>query len=202
MLDRGRELAHVHRFAAAQDAEPFDHVVQLADVPRPRIREQRRDGPAREAWRGYAVFRRELCDELQDQRPDVGASFAQRGDRECDALDAIEEVGPEGTASDAVLEGPQGRGDEADVSGDLGVAAHAHESAVFEEPEELGLHRQRQLTDLVEEQSAPRRSFHLSSGELVGAGEGPALVAEELALEERFGDRRTVDRHERLRPAG
>jgi hypothetical protein len=67
---------------------------------------------------------------------------------------------------------------------------------VLEEPQELGLHRHRHLADLVEEQGAAGRRLDLAAGPLGGAGERAALVPEQLALEQRLGDRRAVDRHE------
>ena len=46
----------------------------------------------------------------------------------------------------------------------------------------------------------PAAASTLPLRSIAGAGEGALLVAEQLALEERFGDRRAVDRHEGTGP--
>src|SRR5208283_4613843 len=86
---------------------------------------------------------------------------------------------------------------QADVGLDLRGPADAHEAKVLQEAEELGLHRHRHLSDLVEEERAPRGGLDLPLHELARAGERAALVTEELALEERLRDGGAVDRHER-----
>ena len=55
----------------------------------------------------------------------------------------------------------------------------------------------RHLGDLVEEQRAAIGELEAALPPLDGAGERALLVAEELALEQRLGNRRAVDRHER-----
>jgi hypothetical protein len=53
------------------------------------------------------------------------------------------------------------------------------------------------LADLVEEQGAAIRGFEPAVAGCGRAREGALLVAEQLALEDRFGDRGAVDRDER-----
>ncbi len=74
----------------------------------------------------------------------------------------------------------------------------ALELALLQRAQELHLHLDRDLADLVEEEraavgelEAPRLARH-------GAGERAALVAEELALDELLRDGRAVDLDERL----
>src|SRR5690606_23368371 len=76
-----------------------------------------------------------------------------------------------------------------------GVAEPA-QRALLQDPQELHLGRERQLADLVEEERALVRLLEEPS--LVGdrVGERAAPVAEELALEERLGDRAAVHGHE------
>jgi hypothetical protein len=56
---------------------------------------------------------------------------------------------------------------------------------------------QAHLADLVEEDRAPRRQAKLPLEAAQGAGERAGLVAEHLALEQRIGNRRAIDAHER-----
>src|SRR5690606_4440705 len=57
----------------------------------------------------------------------------------------------------------------------------------------LGLERERQLRDLVEEQGSGGGLLEEAAVRLLGAGEGAAGVAKELALEERVRNAGAVD---------
>ncbi|MCY1515138.1 hypothetical protein D9M68_497140 [compost metagenome] len=63
---------------------------------------------------------------------------------------------------------------------------------------------QRNLADLIEEQCAARGAFYIAAlAALQGAGEGAALVAEHLRLEQGFRDAAAVDVDEgAVAPAG
>ena len=80
-------------------------------------------------------------------------------------------------------------------------AAEAHELALLEHAQQLGLHRRRHLADLVEEQHAAVGLFDASGLGRHGAGERAALVAEQLRFEQLIGQRRAVDGDERARAA-
>ena len=79
----------------------------------------------------------------------------------------------------------------------FGMGADRAHRALLDRAQQLDLHRQRQLADLVEEQGAA--VGRLEQAFLVGAGAGEAAlaVAEELALHQLGRDRAAVDRHER-----
>ena len=76
-------------------------------------------------------------------------------------------------------------------------AAEAHELALLEHAQQLGLDRRRHLADLVEEQHAAVGLLDASRLGGDRAGERAALVAEQLRLEQLVGQRRAVDRDER-----
>src|SRR5207237_6575542 len=79
-------------------------------------------------------------------------------------------------------------------------ATDAAEFALLEHPKKLGLQFERQVADLVEEQSAALRQLEPASASLGRAGEGASLVPEKFALEQSVRDCRAVDRYEwRLR---
>ena len=63
--------------------------------------------------------------------------------------------------------------------------------------QQLGLQRRLHLADLVQHQRAAVRLLELADARRRGAGEGAALVAEQLALEELGRQRRAVHLHER-----
>ena len=78
------------------------------------------------------------------------------------------------------------------------ILAHAANFAAFQHAQQLGLHRLGQLADLVEEDRAAVGDFEQPDAVFVGAGERPFAMAEQLALDQRFGQGAAVDGHERL----
>ena len=73
--------------------------------------------------------------------------------------------------------------------------------ARLEEAQQLGLHVQANLADFVEEEGAARRAANHARERLVRAGEGAALVAEQLAIEQVAGHGGAVERDEPRRAA-
>jgi hypothetical protein len=90
-----------------------------------------------------------------------------------------------------------GRGDDADVRLQHSGAAEPLELALLQDAQELGLGRQGHVAHLVEEQHAARRQLDLARLGELRAGEGAALIAEQLRLEQLLGQRRTVQGDER-----
>ncbi len=82
----------------------------------------------------------------------------------------------------------------------VGLAAAARterlELALLKHPQELGLHVARQLADLIEEDGALLGHGKAPFAALCRAGEGAALVPEELALDQGGGDGGAVDRNQ------
>ena len=72
-------------------------------------------------------------------------------------------------------------------------AADPLEALLFERAQNLGLQRQRQIADLVEEQRAAMRHLELAELARRRAGERALLVAEQLGLEQGLGNRGAVD---------
>src|SRR5207245_721362 len=79
---------------------------------------------------------------------------------------------------------------------DGAVVAQASDGALLQDPQELGLDGLRRLADLVEKEGASVRLLQESLAHAVGAGERALDVTEELALEQRLGERRRADRDE------
>ena len=79
----------------------------------------------------------------------------------------------------------------------LGAAAEPAELPLLQHAQQLDLRRRRHLGDLVEEQRAAVGELEAAGAAIGGAGERALLVAEDLALEQRLGNRRAVDGDER-----
>ena len=106
-------------------------------------------------------------------------------------------------AATACVEPPVGRGDDPHVHLGRLLGAEPLQHAGLEGAEQLGLGLEVEVAHLVEEQGALVRQLEAAQPALGGAGEGAALVAEHLGLDQLARNRRAVHRDERLRaPAG
>src|SRR5690606_3422920 len=95
-----------------------------------------------------------------------------------------------------------GGGDDADIDLEAARRADAGEAPLLEDAQELGLHVQRHLADLIEEKRAALGRLEEARLLLVGAGEGASLVAEERACGQRFWERGAVDGDQAVIAAG
>src|SRR5207237_816059 len=107
------------------------------------------------------------------------------------------EIGAKAVLGDHLLEVAIGGADEASVDGNAGTAADALDGALLQDAQQAHLQPRRQLADFVEEQRAAVGQLEAAATGLGGAGEGPLLMAEQLALEHAFGERSAVDGDER-----
>src|SRR5579862_9908013 len=74
----------------------------------------------------------------------------------------------------------------------------ALEFPLLQHAQQLHLQRQRQLSNLVEKNHASIRNLEAPFLLCRGSGETAALVAEQIALQQRLGNRRAIDRDKRL----
>src|SRR5882672_3167194 len=103
---------------------------------------------------------------------------------------------------DARLEIAVRGGDNAHVRAARLHAAHALEGSLLEHAQQLHLHVEGHVADLVEEQRAARCELEAPDARRERARERALLVSEQLALEELAGNRGAVDRNERTLVAG
>jgi hypothetical protein len=169
---------------------------QFANISRPRVLLKGVERARREAPAGRVST--EAHEQMAGERWKVVEPFAQRRDLERKDGEAVVEVKTEGAVDDTLLKVAMRGGDDADVYPRHLVVADALEFAALEEAEQLGLNGERELSDLVEEERPPVRSFDAAGAGLDGSGEGAAGVSEELGLEKRLGDRSAVEHRQGL----
>src|SRR5947209_1107284 len=78
------------------------------------------------------------------------------------------------------------------------ASADSAELPLLQESQQLRLRGERHFADLVEEQRAALTRLDEAGAVAIRAGERAAHVAEKLAFDQRLGERRAVDRRERL----
>jgi len=90
-----------------------------------------------------------------------------------------------------------GRCDDANVNLERLVAADALKLAILQQAKHFGLRGKRHIADLVEKDRTAMALLELTDPLPVGAGERAFLMAEQLAFQQRLGDRGAVDRQKR-----
>ncbi len=140
----------------------------------------------------------QLPGEVLDEQRDVLGSVAERRDHHLDPVDSVEEVLAEPPRRHLPLEVAIRGADETEVGPSLAGRPDPVEGPRVEHAEELRLDLGRHLSDLVEEERPPVRDLDEPRLLVAGPGEGPALEAEQLALEQARRHRRAVEVHETL----
>src|SRR5438093_2630495 len=165
------------------------HLVgELTHVARPGVGLQRPQCVAVEAARRAALALLAAGEEVRHERRQVGHTVPERRHADRKHGEAVVEVQAEATRRHLGLERAVGGRDDARAHAAGAVGAHRLHLLVLEDAEELRLHGRRRLADLVEEDGAVARRLEEPATVTLGAGERPAQVTEELALEERLGN--------------
>ena len=169
-----------------QDDRPLDAVLQLADVAGPRVRAQLVERRWRQRQRGLFRSRQNLSTKCRARISDVVAALAQRRDRDREDRQPEVEVLAELPLGHRAASGRGwSRRRRARRPCSDCVPPTRSKLLLLEHAQQLGLQRERQLADLVEEQRAAVRQLEASRLARGRAGEGALLVAEQLALEQR-----------------
>ncbi len=124
---------------------------------------------------------------------DVLRPFAERRQIEGNHPQPVEQVGAEAPLLDLVAQRSVGRRDDPHVDRDRLRAADRKHRAFLQHAQQLRLHLRRELGDLVQEERAAAGQPEVAGSVPDRAGEGALGVAEELALEQRVGERGAVD---------
>ena len=136
-----------------------------------------------------------MC-ERQDILPVLGKPRQGNGHD----VQPVEQIGTEAASLDFLRQIAIGGGDDPHIGGLLAAGAEAAIAAAFQEPQELGLERQRHLADLIEKQRAALRRLDKARTRLCGPGESSALDPEKLRFEQIAGKRGAI--HDDERPIG
>ena len=126
---------------------------------------------------------------MSRQFGDVGRAFAERRDVDFKRIDAIHQVLAKIAVLDHLFQISMRGTNDTDVDLLRFVVSDAAYFAAFQHSQQLGLHRLRQLADLVQEQRAAVRHFEQSDTMFIRAREGSLAMPEQLAFDQRFGQR-------------
>ena len=173
------------RGPARQHDRALDDVLELAHVARPVVLRQqierlRRQLEVASCLFSSPYFSRKCCDEQRD----VVLAIAQRRQLDRDDVQPVEQILAEPPVLHHLPQVDVGRGDDADVDLDRLHAAEAHELALLDHAQQLGLRLERDVADLVEEDAALVGEVEQPLLRVDGAGERALDVAEQRRLEQ------------------
>ena len=144
----------------------------------------------------------ELRDELHGDGGDVLRALAQRRDHEFEHAEPVIQVLAEGPLLHELPQAAVGGADDPHVHTHRFLGPDGDEGPVLQKFQDLGLRRPGKLVDLVQEDGPPVGELEIAFLALfVGTGERTAVVAEELAFDERLRDGGAVEADEGLVPA-
>src|ERR1044071_735951 len=155
---------------------------------------------ARLAQHGFAPARlfAKLRGEVASEQDDILAALAQRGNLDREDREAKEEIATKLSMLDRQAQVFVGRRDDAHVNRDGRASTDAIHRLLFDNAQEFPLNRERQLANLVKKNRAARCQLKLPQTAFACARKRTALVAEEFVLDQGFGNRGAVNRHEGL----
>jgi len=135
------------------------------------------------------------------QQPFLVTTLAHRWQRHLQAIEPVVQILTETALLHPLQQIPVGGTDDAHIHR-LRLTANRHHLALFQHPQQAGLQRQWHIANLVQQQSTAVGLQQLATHALLARpGEAATAVAEQLTFDQALGDRRTVDRHERLATA-
>src|SRR4051812_4725791 len=175
----------------------LDAVLELSHVPRPGMRFECTQRFRADSPQFASVLRRVLAEEVFGERLDVLTALAQRRVLHLQDVQPVIEIGAEHPGAHRLAHAAVAGGEDTDVDRTRPASAESGHDVFLQDPQELRLHLERHVHDVVEEQRSTFGQLEFTGAPArIRAGEGSRLVAEELALQQLARDGRTEDRDE------
>ena len=180
----------------------MQQVLELAHVAGKRVLRQVLQRLRRQRWGGPdAGVARDALEELLGDAGQITQSLSQRGHANLDHVEPVIQILSEPPGLHLGRQILVGGTEQPHVRRHLADRPHGSDRALLHRAQQLRLHRQGQIANLVQKQGAAIGRLEESFAVLVGAGERTAPIAEELGLEQVFRNRSAVDRNERMHAA-
>src|SRR5713101_6884303 len=191
-----REQVDVDALLRGKNDGTLHDIFEFADVAGPIVVHQELHSRGSEMAQGLGIFLAVAVEEMREQRGNIFAAVAQRRQLQMNDVEAVIEILAEAALADEGQEIDVRGGDDAHVDFDLFGAAEAHELALLNDAEELGLRFGAYGGDFVEEDGALVGNFEEPFLRSDRAGESAFDVAEKLGLEEVDGNGAGVNGNE------
>jgi len=193
----GRQIADVDPLSGRHHRQPMADVLELPHVAWERKFGERLERRFRQRLRINGELARALLQEVTRERRDVLGPLAQRRQAQANDVEPVQQVLAEESLAHALVEVLVRRRDDAYGRTLRRVSADAVVLAVRQHAQKPHLQVGRHVADFVQEQRAAFRLLEAAATLSLRAGEGAALVPEQLRFQQVFRNRRRVDRDER-----
>lgn len=177
----------------AEDIDPFQNVLEFADVAGPRVSSERGPGVWGELNLPVWGLQVEIPEFAIREGVDELWGFAQGGHAYGDDGEPEVEVFAEGSIANGVLQVGVGGADDADVGQCRPVPAQPAVGLRLEEDEQLGLCCQWHLGNFIQEEGSTVGDFDQTRAAPGCSGESAFLVSEQFGLDEVRGQSRAID---------
>ena len=196
-LRRQAEVTRQQPLAVGENHRALHGVLQLADVARPGVFDQHRQRFGRERHL-LADVARDALDEMMRELRDVFLAIAQRRNRDRKHRQPEIEVLAELARRHRLPQHAVRRRDDADVDRESSALPPSRSMRLVSIARSIFACSASGISPISSRKMVPRCAIsNLPILRCVRAGEGAALVAEQLRLEQVLGNRRAVDRDER-----
>jgi len=176
----------------------FDGVDQFADVAGPGMFLKRFEKLGRESPPVNTVMLAKSVHEEIEQGRDVFRTLPERRQRHGQGSDPIEKIAAKQAFFDHFIEVFVGSSNQSEITAYFGPVSQWTKTSFLKNPEKFLLHRQWQLTDLIEKQGAAIGLLDKTFPWCIGAGKGALFMPEENALQQGNRQRGTIYRYHRL----
>lgn len=177
----------------AEDKGVLDDVLQLADISRIVVAEEQGHGLGAGLGHSPAAQVVHPGDKTFNQKGNILHALAERRQMQADDIDAVKQVAAELALFHHGRQVAIGGGDDPGAGLDLFHPAQGLEFLFLKDPQQPHLEGGTGVTDLVEEDGAFAGCLEKAGFILIGVGEGPGLIAEQLRLQEGIGQGPAVD---------
>src|ERR1700722_6881108 len=187
-----RKMTCQYLFASNGHDQALNQVLQFANVAGPAMLFKHLHGVRSDPLQRNIVGATVNLQEMLAQHSDIARAVAQRGQLYWHHVDSVKEVLAEASRAHHLLQRFVGRADQAKVDLPQSSSAEALYLMIFENAQKLGLQRQGQGSNFIEEECALVRQFDLSRTRFGSAGKGAFLAAKQLRFNQVLWKRRAV----------
>ena len=194
------EVAGPHFLVVKHKRHPLQHIAQFAHIARPGVVGHQPGRTVAEATKLFPPGPGKLGDHTLGQRQNILAPLAQRRNRDPPHIQPIIQILAEPAPLHFARQIQIGRANQPQIHRNLAQAADPEKLPLLQHPQQLPLHLQRHVANLIQKQRAAVAQVHLALLPLgQRAGKRPRLVAEQLGFKQMRLQRRTVQVDKRRR---
>lgn len=194
-------MMRMNQITGADHHSTLDHVFQLANISRPVMALERVDRVSSKAQIFSPLALCVALNEIPGEQRDIAVSIPKWGEFDSRDVESIKQICAEVVVFDSTFQGRIGSRDNARVQRLLVRAAKASKAPILYHTQEFCLELEWELGHFVEKNGPVIGYFEKSALERSRVRESSRLVTKELALQQGFRYRSTVDGDERLRRA-